>query len=362
MTLWNNIVVEKLQVTYPLIQAPMLGITTPAMVAAVSNAGGLGSLPIGGLSPAQAAALIQEVKRLTNKPFAVNLFAHAAPAPYTQEAVKQMQQVLQHIYQQHQLDITDINPENIQYHYFAEQVPVLLAEQVKIVSFTFGILDEESIHQLKAAGCLLIGTATSLAEASLLEAKGCDMIVAQGAEAGGHRGTFLDTITPPMIGTMALVPQIATSVHVPVIAAGGIMDGRGVAAAFILGAQAVQAGSAFLRCTESLATPAHKQAIADSKDTSAQLTRAFSGRWARGLHNEFIAHIHASGISPLPYPVQDAVTKPLRNEARKQDNIAWISMWAGQAAALARNTSAAAIIEQMKMETEIVFKTAAKML
>ncbi|ASZ15018.1 nitronate monooxygenase [Chitinophaga sp. MD30] len=360
--MWNNIVAEKLQVQYPLIQAPMLGITTPAMVAAVSNAGALGSLPIGGLAPSQAAALIQEVKRLTDKPFAVNLFAHPAPTPYTAEEVTQMQSLLHHIRQQHQLDITAINPDNVQYHYLADQIPVLLDEQVRIISFTFGIPDEESMHRLKTAGCLLIGTATSLAEASMLEAKGCDMIVAQGAEAGGHRGTFLDPMHPPMIGTMALVPQIFASVHIPVIAAGGIMDGRGVAAAFVLGAQGVQAGSAFLRCTESLATPAHKQAIADSYDTSSQLTRAFSGRWARGIRNEFIDTVHNAGITPLPYPVQDALTKPLRNEARKQDNIAWISLWAGQAAALAHNRSAAAVIEQMKMETEAIFRTAAEML
>ncbi len=350
---WKNELTRMLGITYPLIQAPMLGITTPAMVAAVSNSGGLGSLPVGGLPPDKVTTLIREVKRLTQQPFAVNLFVYEPAEHYDRKTFDDMQEFLQFLYGANRMAAAPVKFDEVPFHSWRSQLPVILAAGIKYVSFTFGMPDTAGFELLKQHQVLLMGTATSVEEATVLTAAGTDVVIAQGIEAGGHRGSFLPGELPKT-GTFALVPQIADRVRVPVIAAGGIMDGRGVAAAKMLGAAGVQMGSLFLRAHESLATPAHKAALADITDTDTLLTRAISGRWARGVRNTLIREIEASGLPVSEYPYQDVLTQPGRKLAKELDNPAFINMWAGQAAGKARAWSTADIFAELVRETAMV--------
>ncbi|MFB6457995.1 NAD(P)H-dependent flavin oxidoreductase [Chitinophaga sp. Hz27] len=349
---WKNNLSSMLGIIYPIVQAPMLGITTPEMVAAVSNGGALGSLPIGNIAPSTARTLIQQVRKLTTKPFAVNVFAYDIPISPDQTSFDAMQNMLQGVYTRNGLGVPPIDLKTLSFFSYKDLLPVLIEEKIDIISFTFGIPDAAGVSLLKQSNAKLIGTATSLEEAVLLEQRGMDVIVAQGIEAGGHRGSFLaDSF--PQVGVMALVPQIVDRVKVPVIAAGGIVDGRGVAAGLMLGASGVQPGSAFLLCNESQATGAHKAAIAAATDTTTRLTRAFSGRWARGLTNTLIAAVEDANVDILPYPYQDALTQPARKASREQDNPSFVAMWAGQAAGLAKERlGAAEILQQMISQTE----------
>lgn len=348
---WKNRLASLLGIDYPFVQAPMLGITTPAMVAAVSNGGGLGSLPVGGLPPARVAALIAEVKALTSRPFAVNLFTYEVPPADQPERFDQLQQYLQQLYRTNGLTVPTVAFDTVKTHAYQEQLPVLLEAGISLVSFTFGIPDDASIALLKAKGCLLLGTATSVEEALALQAAGCDAVVAQGIEAGGHRGSFLPGPLP-QVATMALVPQIIDRVTVPVIAAGGIADGRSAAAAFCLGASGVQCGSVLLRSPESAATPHHKERVGAVTETGTRITRAFSGRWARGIANILMDGIEASGLPLNVYPVQDALTQAVRKVAKELDNPDFIVMYAGQAAQLAKPLPAAVIMEAMRTAAE----------
>lgn len=350
---WKNELTRMLGITYPLIQAPMLGITTPAMVAAVSNSGGLGSLPVGGLPPDKVLSLIREVKGLTQQPFAVNLFVYEPAEHYDRKTFDDMQEFLQFLYGANRLAAAPVNYEEVPFHSWRDQLPVIIAAGIKYVSFTFGMPDAAGFELLKQHQVLLMGTATSVEEAAALTAAGTDMVIAQGIEAGGHRGSFLPGGLP-QTGTFALVPQVADRVRVPVIAAGGIMDGRGVAAAKMLGAAGVQMGSLFLRAHESLATPAHKAALAGITDTDTLLTRSISGRWARGVRNTLITEIEASGLPVSEYPYQDALTQPIRKVAKELDNTSFVNMWAGQAAGKARAWSTADIFAELVRETALI--------
>jgi nitronate monooxygenase len=229
---------------------------------------------------------------------------------------------------------------------------VVLEERVPVFSFTFGLLPPEDLRALRAAGAFVMGTATSVREARALEAAGVDAIVAQGGEAGGHRGTFLGPPERALTGTLALVPQVVDAVSLPVVAAGGIMDGRGVAAALALGARAASLGTAFLACPESGASRPYKDALlarAGGDDATA-ITRAFTGRWARGLRNRFLEEL--DGAPVLPYPLQHALTADLRREAAKAGKPDLLSLWAGQGAPLARARPAAELVRDVARETE----------
>lgn len=253
----KNIVTETLHITYPFVQAPMLGVTTPQMVAAISNAAGLGSLPAGGLPPDKTLSLIRDTKNLTNKPFSVNVFANPLPS-VNKDAWEAMQELLKKFCKRHELPFHEQSVEGLKFFSYEEQIEILIKEKIPVVSFTFGILNDEVIDTLHKNGVLLIGSATSLEEARLLSEKGIDMITAQGIEAGGHRGSFLHK-DAPQIGLMALLPQIVDTIDKPVLAAGGIADGRGIKAVMILGAKGVQVGSAFISCKESASNPVHKK-------------------------------------------------------------------------------------------------------
>ena len=335
---WKNILTETLKVNYPIIQAPMLGVSSPEMAAVVSNQGGLGSLPVGGLAPDVTQQLIRQTKSLTAKPFAVNLFAHDVP-DYTEDAIEPMRQLLIRLATKRGYTLDKADLSNFRFYTYHDQIDILIQEAVPVVSFTFGCLDSKSIQLLKDNGCTLMGTATCMEEALFLQQQHIDIVTVQGLEAGGHRGTFLNNIPLPQIGLFSLLPQITRSVQVPCIAAGGIYNEQTIRAAFELGAVGVQIGTAFIGTAESLAIPSYKARLTEAKDTDTVLTKAFSGRWARGIRNEVISAIEQSGISIPPYPVQNSLMAKIRKLAQQNNDHEYTTLWAGQSAATTELTT-----------------------
>jgi nitronate monooxygenase len=331
-------------VKYPIIQAGMAGgITTPEMVAAVSNAGGLGTLGAGYLTPDDLRSAIHKVKEMTDRPFAVNLFV-PQEIVFSEDDVRQMNQYLDSIRAEFGIER---RPSIEKYaEAFDDQIQVVLDERVPVFSFTFGIPSHDILVQLKHKGIIVIGTATTVKEAVELEAAGVDAIVVQGSEAGGHRGTFLSDVNHSLIGTMALVPQVVDQVSVPVIAAGGIMDGRGLIASLALGASAVQMGTAFLACPESGAHKLYKQRVLNSPDDATEITYAYSGKAARGIRTKFMDAMKEYRGNIPPYPVQNSLTRDIRQAAAKRNDPEYMSMWAGQGLRLATDRSAERIVRE----------------
>lgn len=332
----------------PIIQAPMAGgATTPELVAAVANAGGLGSLGAGYMPAQDIKKACQKIRMLTDKPFAINLFipeSHHANV----EKITQMCGWIQQSCAELNLKIDPPAPPYSPS--FDEQMQVILEEKIPIFSFTFGIPSDVWLRKLKNNKIFIIGTATTLAEAQLLEQKGIDAIVAQGSEAGGHRGTFLGAVKDALIETMSLVPQLIDNIKIPVIAAGGIMDGRGIIAAMNLGALAVQMGSAFLTCHESGINKKYKEKLLQTTQNNTTLTHVFSGRYARGIKNKFIERMQPYAENILAYPIQNALTRSMRKEADKQNNIEFMSMWVGQNAHLCEDLSAGELVKRLADE------------
>ncbi len=338
-----------LGIEHALILAPMAGGTsTPALVAAVSNAGGLGSMGAGYMRPAQIAESIAQIRALTARPFAVNLFAGGSDGTGARDPRRMLELMMPH---HARLGLPAPTTPDDFLPRFEEQVQVVLDAKVPIFSFTFGIPAPDLIAKLKARGTRLMGTATTVAEARALHTAGVDAIIAQGSEAGAHRGTFLAPSEDSLIGTMALVPQVADATPLPVIASGGIMDGRGIVAAAALGASGVQMGTAFLTCPESGASPAYKNAVLAARDDATLLTRAFSGRMARGLANAFALEMKEHTRDLLSYPAQNNLTRPMRTAAAKLGDADRLSLWAGQAAPLARAMPAADLVARLVKET-----------
>ncbi|MBH0170113.1 NAD(P)H-dependent flavin oxidoreductase [Fictibacillus sp. 18YEL24] len=336
-----------LNIKYPIIQAGMAGgPTIPELVAEVSEAGALGTLGAGYMSPQQIKTALKNIQQLTRSPIAVNLFL---PEPEThkmdEEAIQAMQQHL-NTYRS-KLGIPEVHDIPDVENLFKKQLATVIEAGVKIVSFTFNAPSKRLVEDLHALEMVVIATATSVKEAIHLESNGVDLIVAQGAEAGGHRGTFLNGESESMIGTMALVPQVVDAVSCPVVAAGGIMDGRGMAAALTLGASAVQLGTAFLTVKESGANTIHKQTILSSRDTDTKITKVFSGKSARGFKNKMMIDLESHIRDLPPYPLQHMLTSDIRREAANQGNKEMMSMWAGQASALAQVRSAGDLVRSL---------------
>lgn len=338
----------------PIIQAPMAGgATTAELIAAVSNAGGLGSLGAGYLSPLQLRESIGRIKALTTKPFAVNVFTPSNVDKKTnQKKFPQIAAIIQRYQQALGIQEEIIFPDYIDY--FSEQIAIIIEEKIPIFSFTFGIPNANIMQQLKNNNIKIIGTATTVNEAIALENAGCDAVVAQGHEAGGHRGTFIKTTNEAMIGTMVLVPSLLKKIKIPVIAAGGIMDGRGLIAAMALGASAVQMGTAFLTCKESGIHPRYKEAIFTSSEESTVITKAYSGKSVRAIHNQFIAEMETYQNDVLDYPLQNILTQTLRKAAVQQDNIDFMSMWAGQGTNSNKNLTANELMNEIVEEANHV--------
>ncbi|WP_086429363.1 NAD(P)H-dependent flavin oxidoreductase [Staphylococcus cornubiensis] len=338
-------VTEQCQIDYPIIQAGMAGSTTPELVATVSELGGLGTIGAGYMTPDALEQEILQVKTRTSKPFSVNLFVPESFS-YTDDDVEAMNDFLAPYREALKLEKPTIGQHDSST--FDEQINIVIQQQVPVCSFTFGIPDEQTIQRLKEAGIVLIGSATTVEEAKKVEVAGFDAVVAQGSEAGGHRATFDDSEeTSPLIGTMALIPQVVDHVNIPVIAAGGVMDSRGWLASHALGAQGIQMGTAFLTTHDSQAKSAHKQAIFNSAETDAILTHELSGKPARGIHNALIQHLREDGPATLPYPIQNDLTKHIRATAGKVGKSEWMHMWSGQGVRMARDVDAATFFTQL---------------
>ena len=331
----------------PVILAPMAGgPSTPELVAAVSGAGGVGSLGAAYTPLKKLTEDIARIRQLTDRPFAVNIFS-----PQGMERLRgDVAAATDFIAVYHRrLGLPPPQLPEESHEDFSRQIEILVRERVPIVSFTFGTLPEDSIAALKRQGAYIIGTATTVEEARLIEKNGADAVVAQGSEAGAHRGTFAVPFEAALIGTMALVPQVVDAVSIPVIASGGIMDGRAIVAALALGASAVQMGTAFLATNEAGTSPAYRAALRKAREDQTVLTRAFSGRLARGVSNEFIEKWNASGLQPLSYPWQNALTREMRRAAGPKDS-GLLSLWAGQGVPMLREGSAAQLISELKDE------------
>lgn len=342
----------QLQIVYPIIQAPMAGgVTTPELVSAVSETGALGFIGAAYLSGEQIAQSAHAVRARTSRPFGINLFA-AVEHPPLPSPVQPALDALAEYHDELGLPAPSL-PERATPD-FDEQLAAALESGATVFSFTFGLLPSDVIGTLKGRGLFVLGTATTVDEAVALERAGVDAIVAQGSEAGAHRGTFGDaSFAAAMIGTMALVPQIVDAVTLPVVASGGIMDGRGIAAAFALGANAVQMGTAFLTTEESGGPAAYKDAILAARETDTRVTRAFSGRAARGIANRFMNEVEARGPSAnLGYPFQNALTRSLRSESARQNRADFLSLWAGQGVRMARRESADALVSRLVRELD----------
>jgi len=332
----------------PIIQAPMLGgATTPELVAAVCAAGGMGSFAAAASAPRAIADGVARIRALTDRPFSVNLFVLDTPKPTPQQVARAIELLAPF---RAELGLPPGQPLARYCEPFEDQFEAVVEAAPALATFTFGLLDVARVERLHARGCKVMGSATNVAEARAWAGVGADYICAQGAEAGGHRGTFIGKYEDSLIGTIALVPQIVDAVGVPVVAAGGIMDGRGIAAALMLGAAAAQLGTAFLTCPEAAIHPGWKQLLRESPDTSTQVTLAFSGRMARGINNDFMRRLAAQQHELPAYPVQNALTAELRAAAGRAGRTEYLSLWAGQGLAMGRGLPAAELMARLEAE------------
>ncbi|HCP78750.1 MAG: nitronate monooxygenase [Pusillimonas sp.] len=349
-----NSLAARLGIHHPIIQAPMAGVATPKLAAAVCNAGGLGSLGIGASSVPQAREMIEQTHALTSRPFNVNVFCHEPPkrnaaqeqawlehlAPLFKECGAALPTALDEIYKSFLADDEAFN--------------MLLETRPAVVSFHFGLPPSEQIQALRQAGIYTLATATNLEEARHIQASGVDAIVAQGIEAGGHRGIFKPDTMDERLSTSVLIRLLVREINLPIIAAGGIMDGQGIKAALALGAAAAQLGTAFILCPESAANEGYRNNLKSEHAGATVLTSALSGRPARGIRNRFINHAEqAVGMKPPAYPIAYDAAKQLNAAASKLGNDTFAAHWAGQAAPLARTLPADQLISALVEELSV---------
>ncbi len=342
----TSALMQRLGVMLPIVQGPMTGSDSPALAAAVSAGGGLGSLGCGMRTPQAMRDAAAAVRAQTDRPFCMNLFVQATPAPDAAQVESALQR-LAPLYAQ--FGATPAVPTQW-CEDFARQLDALIELRPAVASFTFGILTDAQVARLHAANITVWGTATTVAEALAWQTVGADAVIASGCEAGGHRGTFLGDYAASMVSTLPLVRECAQRLQVPVVAAGGIMDGAGIAAALALGAQAVQMGTAFLVCPESAINTAYRTALASVAATDTVTTRTISGRPARGIRNAMIGMLEPEEADIPAYPVQNALTGALRKLAGAAGDAQYLSLWAGQGVALARALPAAQLLRQLSDE------------
>jgi nitronate monooxygenase len=340
-----------LNFVHPIIQAPLAGGgDTPELVAAVSNAGALGFIGAAYLTPEQIIATASTVRELTSQSFGINLFAPLSSKYAWRDPTPTLARLNPYFAE---LNLPAPSVPQSTGATFDEQLAAALESGASAFSFTFGVLPASAVQAIKARSMFLIGTATTVEEAIALEKSGVDAIVAQGSEAGGHRGSFACDFASGMVGSISLVPQVVDAVRVPVIASGGIMDGRGIVAALALGASAVQMGTAFLTCHEAGVPEAYKQAILTAREDQTRVTRVFSGRPARGIVNRFMTEMESDEHDViLSFPLQNALTRPLRTAAARQGRAEFLSLWAGQGVRLARRQSARELIARLAKEID----------
>lgn len=337
----------------PIVQGPFGGgLSSVELVAAVGRAGGLGSFGVHHLHGPQILQTAQAIRAATTAPFALNLWVPQGPQ-YPELPDGAWQRAVQRLapfFAELQLPLP-AQPEPKQvWPAYGEQVQAVLAARPAVFSFVFGLPAPEVLAQCRSLGITTLGAATTPEEARAIEAAGVDMVVATGSDAGGHRVAFLAPPEAKLIGTMSLLPQVVDAVRIPVIAAGGIADGRGIAAALMLGADAVQIGTAFLACDESAAGDPHRQALFDPVQDQTALTTAFSGRLSRGLRNRLMQQLDAHPQDILPYPWQNWLTGLLKRSAMQQGRADLMSLWSGQGKALLRHHRAADLMDALTRE------------
>ncbi|HMD50927.1 MAG TPA: nitronate monooxygenase [Bryobacteraceae bacterium] len=346
----TNDLLKKLGIEHPIVQGPFGGgPSTPELVAAVSNAGGLGSLGAAYQTPDQITETIRRIRALTDRPFQVNLFAGGwqTDVPFDPSPILEL---LSEIHAQ--IGLPAPEPPQALPDPFPAQLEAVLDARPPIFSFTFGIPDRDAMSRLKSRGIVVMGTATTLDEARLLADAGVDVIVAQGAEAAAHRGTFSGPFDHAMVPTLTLASRIHAALRTPIIATGGLMDGPDINSALEAGASAAALGTAFLASPESGAHAAYKRAIVEADRNSTVVSRAFSGRPARGLRNDFIARLEGKENAILPYPLQNAATRAMRAAAGQQGLPGYLSLWAGTGVARAGSTPAGELVARLVAEMQ----------
>jgi nitronate monooxygenase len=352
MSWQHNAVSRRLGLSTPIVQGPFGGgLSSVELVAAVGQAGGLGSFGAHHLQPADILRTANAIREATPAPFALNLWIPLNGVEWPEvdgAAWQRATTLLAPLFDELKLDVPDKPARETAWPYYEAQVEALLEARPPVFSFVFGVPSPSVLARCSERGIVTIGAATTPAEALHLQEAGVDMVVATGCEAGGHRVAFLEAPEANLIGTLALVPQVRDTVRIPVIAAGGIADSRGVAAALALGADAVQIGTAFLACEESNAGPLHRQALFGPLAGQTALTRGFSGRLARGLRNPMLAAFDtAPADAVLPYPVQNWLTGQLKRAAIVQGRADLMSLWSGQGAPLLKHHKVADLMRAL---------------
>jgi len=336
-----------LGISQPIFQGPLGGgHSTAKLAAAVSNAGGLGAFGVYTLSPEEILRTAASIRELTDKPFNLNLWVSNTDClggPPSRDELGRMQARLAPFFDELGIEPPPVNVRTT--HKFEEQARAVIEARPAVFSFVFGIPSPEIMREAKSKGILLAGSATTVDEAVTLEAAGVDVVIASGLEAGGHRPSFLATPEDSLIGTMALLPQVANAVRVPVVAAGGIANAQGVRAAMALGAQGVQVGTAFLACEESGAPEIHRKLLLEPSARNTVLSRVYSGRLARGIRNRIYDQLRDE--RSLPFPSQSWVVSTLREAALKQGRADLIALWCGQSAGLLKWTKAALVFQSL---------------
>lgn len=333
-------IIDLFKTEFPIVLAPMAGAMDAELVIAVAQGGGLGSLPCALLSAEKAREQVNMVRQRVPAAINMNFFCHK---PVEADAQREAGWKARLAPYYKELGIDPAAPVNVANRAPFDAVMCALVEELKpeVVSFHFGLPDQTLLKRIKAAGCIVMASATIVKEAIWLEENGADVIIAQGAEAGGHRGMFLTDNIAEQPGTFALVPQVVDAVRVPVIAAGGIADGRGIAAAFALGASGVQIGSAYLRCPESRVIPQARTALAQARDDSTVITNVMTGRPARGVANRVMREVGPISPDAPAFPHSATALAPLKAAAEKLGKVDFTSLWAGQAVRLGREMPAA---------------------
>jgi nitronate monooxygenase len=347
--------IDLFRIEHPIVLAPMAGAMDFELAAAVAQGGGLASLPCAMLTPEKLHSEMEQFRGRTDKPINLNFFCHTPPVP-SNAREDAWRERLKPYYQELAIDPAAPIPVSNRAPFDAAFCGVVEELQPAVVSFHFGLPAADLLRRVKAAGCIVLGAATTVAEARFLEQHGVDAVIAQGAEAGGHRGIFLTDNLAGQAGGFALIPQIADAVSVPVIAAGGVGDARGIAAAFALGAAGVQIGSAYLHCPESKISAPHRSALKSVADDGTALTNVMSGRPARGIVNRLIREV--GPLSPLApeFPLAAGALAPLRAKAEASGSGDFSPMWSGQAAALGRAMPARELTQALAAQAQALLR------
>ena len=341
---------ERLALEVPIFQAPMASVTTPALAAAVSNAGGLGALGCANTQPEAMRRDVAALRALTRRPFQLNFFVAPQPDPVPAAAQREAIDALAPYYRE--LGLAPPEPAVAPYAPDLDaQLEVALELRPTVVTCHLNELPAARVAALRAAGIVVGGSATCVAEAKRLQELGMDFVVAQGGEAGGHRGTWTREPQTALTGTLALVRLLVRAVDLPVVAAGGIMDGAGIAAVLALGAQAAQLGTAFIPCPESAATEVYRAALLGAAEDETSLTDKFSGKPARGLRNRYVRETARGEFPRLPFPAQSQLTAKLRTASGQAGSSEFMALWAGQAVALSRRMPAGELVRELERET-----------